>query len=423
MSENMGDNAYMRLVRENPTYRKFWIAAFISMFGEWFNTIALFLLILKYTDSELLLGVLMAARMGCFALMQPFFGLLADRVNRKKLMIWTNVLQIFLALAFIAVDGPEDMWWMFLCSGIMMALHGLYVTAERAALPNIVSKEDLTTANALDSATWSTALCLGAFAGGLVVSEYGVTIAFLIDSFTFLVGTLILLPLTVPQTYDKASSGSIITSALKDIWIGQKRIQSDPRLFRIIFAKTSWNIAGGGLAGVYLVLAGNDIEFVGAALGFGIFFFARGVGTGIGPILARRFFKDTEKWPRLIGLLICASGLFYLLVGLSLQGPLLLTLVLVTMAHTASGGNWVLSTVLTQQWVEDEMRGRVFSTDMLLLSLGQVVSTISAGYLIENGYVNLQQGILSFACLMILSGFIFTIWNPKSTTHVHKQVA
>ena len=423
MSENMGDNAYMRLVRENPTYRKFWIAAFISMFGEWFNTIALFLLILKYTDSELLLGVLMAVRMGCFALMQPFFGLLADRVNRKKLMIWTNVLQIFLALAFIAVDGPEDMWWMFLCSGIMMALHGLYVTAERAALPNIVSKEDLTTANALDSATWSTALCLGAFAGGLVVSEYGVTIAFLIDSFTFLVGTLILLPLTVPQTYDKASSGSIITSALKDIWIGQKRIQSDPRLFRIIFAKTSWNIAGGGLAGVYLVLAGNDIEFVGAALGFGIFFFARGVGTGIGPILARRFFKDTEKWPRLIGLLICASGLFYLLVGLSLQGPLLLTLVLVTMAHTASGGNWVLSTVLTQQWVEDEMRGRVFSTDMLLLSLGQVVSTISAGYLIENGYVNLQQGILSFACLMILSGFIFTVWNPKSTTHVHKQVA
>ena len=83
----MGDNAYVRLVRENKTYRQFWIAAFISMFGEWFNTIALFLLILKYTDSELLLGVLMAVRMGCFALMQPFFGLLADRVNRKKLMI------------------------------------------------------------------------------------------------------------------------------------------------------------------------------------------------------------------------------------------------------------------------------------------------------------------------------------------------
>lgn len=417
----MGENAYVRLVRENKTYRKFWIAAFISMFGEWFNTIALFLLILKYTDSELLLGILMAVRMGCFALMQPFFGLLADRINRKKLMIVTNILQMFLALVFIAVDGPEDMWWMFLCSGAMMAMHGLYVTAERAALPNIVSSEDLTTANALDSATWSTALCLGAFAGGLVVSEYGVTVAFIIDSVTFLIGTLLLIPLTVPQTFDNASSGSIISSALKDIWMGQKRIKSDPRLFRIIFAKTSWNIAGGGLAGVFLVLAGNDIEFVGAALGFGIFFFARGVGTGIGPILARRMFKDSEKWPRLVGLLIVVSGLFYLLVGFSLGGPLLLTLALVTLAHTASGGNWVLSTVLTQQWVEDEMRGRVFSTDMLLLSIGQVISTISAGYLVEHGYVNLQQGILAYACLMILSGFIFTLWNPKNTVHVHKS--
>ena len=418
----MGDNAYIRLVRENKTYRQFWLAAFISMFGEWFNTIALFLLILKYTDSELLLGILMAVRMGCFALMQPFFGLLADRVNRKKLMIITNILQMFLALVFIAVDGPEDMWWMFLCSGGMMAMHGLYVTAERAALPNIVSSEDLTTANALDSATWSTALCLGAFAGGLVVSEFGVNVAFVIDSVTFLIGTILLIPLSVPQTFDKMSSGSIITSAFKDIWIGQKRIKSDPRLFRIIFAKTSWNIAGGGLAGVFLVLAGNDIEFVGAALGFGIFFFARGVGTGIGPILARRLFKNSEKWPRLIGLLIVVSGLFYLLVGFSLNGPLLLTLALVTLAHTASGGNWVLSTVLTQQWVEDEMRGRVFSTDMLLLSLGQVISTISAGYLVEHDYVNLQQGILAYACLMILSGCIFTLWNPKSTTRVHKLV-
>ena len=97
------------------------------------------------------------------------------------------------------------------------------------------------------------------------------------------------------------------------------------------------------------------------------------------------------------------SGLFYLLVGFSLNGPLLLTLSLVTLAHTASGGNWVLSTVLTQQWVEDEMRGRVFSTDMLILSLGQVISTISAGYLVEHDYVNLQQGILAYACLMILS--------------------
>ena len=410
----MSENSYVRLVKTNRTYRRFWLAAFVSMFGEWFNTIALFLIILKYTESELLLGILMAVRMGSFALMQPLFGLLTDRVNRKNLMIITNILQIGLALAFLGVNGPEDMWWMFTISGIMMALHGLYVTAKRAALPNIVDKEDLATANALDSATWSAALCFGAFTGGLVVSSYGVNAAFIIDSITFLFATLMLIPLSVPQTFDKSSEGSLIKSSVKDIWLGQKRIKSEPRLLRIIFAKTSWNIAGGGLAGVFLVLAGNEITFVGTALGFGIFFFARGIGTGIGPILARSVFKDSTKWPKMVGLLIILSGFFYTLVGLSLGGPILLTLALVTLAHTASGGNWVLSTVLTQEWVEDEMRGRVFSTDMLLMSMGQVISTISAGFLIENGVVNLQQGILAYSLLMILSGIVFTLWNPKN---------
>ena len=418
----MSNNSYLRLVKTNRTYRRFWLAAFVSMFGEWFNTIALFLLILKYTDSELLLGILMAVRMGAFALMQPFFGLLADRVNRKKLMIITNLFQIVLALTFMGVDGPGDMWWMFTISGIMMALHGLYVTAERAALPNIVSQEDLATANALDSATWSAALCFGAFTGGLVVSQYGVNIAFIIDSITFLFATVMLIPLVVPQSFDKSSGGSVIKSSLRDIWLGQKRIKSEPRLLRIIFAKTSWNIAGGGLAGVYLVLAGNQITFVGTALGFGIFFFARGIGTGIGPILARSLFKDSTKWPKMVGLLIIVSGFFYTLVGLSLGGPILLTLALVTLAHTASGGNWVLSTVLTQQWVEDEMRGRVFSTDMLLMSLGQVISTISAGFLIENGIVDLQQGILAFSVVMIMSGLIFTLWNPKNQDTLHANI-
>jgi MFS family permease len=231
-----------------------------------------------------------------------------------------------------------------------------------------------------------------------------------------------LLPLVIPQTYDKSSEGSMIKSALRDIWLGQKRIKSEPRLLRIIFAKTSWNIAGGGLAGVFLVLAGNEITFVGTALGFGIFFFARGIGTGIGPILARNIFKDSTKWPKMVGLLIIVSGFFYVLVGLSLGGPILLTLALVTLAHTASGGNWVLSTVLTQQWVEDEMRGRVFSTDMLLMSIGQVISTISAGYLIEEGVVNLKEGILAYSVLMVVSGIIFTLWNPKHQGKLREDI-
>lgn len=403
---------YWGLITSNSKFRRLWLASVVSMLGEWFNTIALFLLIFKYTDSEFLLGILFTVRMLCFALLQPISGLLADRMNRKHIMVWSNVLQMFLALGFLAVDGPEDIPWMLGLSGIMMLLHGAYVTAERAALPNVVSKEELATANALDAASWSTALCLGAMLGGIVVEYFGTDAAFIIDAGTFLFGAILLIPLTIPQTFDKELSGPLFSTAFSNIRKGWVRIAQEARLLRIVFAKASWNIAGGGLAGVFLVIAGSNVDGFGVALGFGLFFFARGIGTGTGPILARKFLTDQDKWPVLIGVLVMISGFFYFFVGYTLGTNVWLTVFLVMLAHSASGANWVLSTILTQMWVEDEIRGRVFSIDMLIMSLTFSISSASAGYLLEKDILSLQQGFQIFALIMMCSGLIFTLWKP-----------
>ena len=403
---------YWGLITSNSKFRRLWLASVVSMLGEWFNTIALFLLIFKYTDSEFLLGILFTVRMLCFALLQPISGLLADRMNRKHIMVWSNVLQMFLALGFLAVDGPEDIPWMLGLSGIMMLLHGAYVTAERAALPNVVSKEELATANALDAASWSTALCLGAMLGGIVVEYFGTDAAFIIDAGTFLFGAILLIPLTIPQTFDKELSGPLFSTAFSNIRKGWVRIAQEARLLRIVFAKASWNIAGGGLAGVFLVIAGSNVDGFGVALGFGLFFFARGIGTGTGPILARKFLTDQDKWPVLIGVLVMISGFFYFFVGYTLGTNIWLTVFLVMLAHSASGANWVLSTILTQMWVEDEIRGRVFSIDMLIMSLTFSISSASAGYLLEKDILSLQQGFQIFALIMMCSGLIFTLWKP-----------
>ena len=404
--------SYWGLITSNSKFRRLWLASVVSMLGEWFNTIALFLLIFKYTDSEFLLGILFTVRMLCFALLQPISGLLADRMNRKHIMVWSNVLQMFLALGFLAVDGPEDIPWMLGLSGIMMLLHGAYVTAERAALPNVVSKEELATANALDAASWSTALCLGAMLGGIVVEYFGTDAAFIIDAGTFLFGAILLIPLTIPQTFDKELSGPLFSTAFSNIRKGWVRIAQEARLLRIVFAKASWNIAGGGLAGVFLVIAGSNVDGFGVALGFGLFFFARGIGTGTGPILARKFLTDQDKWPVLIGVLVMISGFFYFFVGYTLGTNIWLTVFLVMLAHSASGANWVLSTILTQMWVEDEIRGRVFSIDMLIMSLTFSISSASAGYLLEKDILSLQQGFQIFALIMMCSGLIFTLWKP-----------
>ena len=405
---------YIEFFSSNAKYRRLWAASVISLLGEWFNTIALFLLILEYSGSEFLLGILFSVRMILFGISQPINGLLADRLNRKSLMLWSNIAQIFLALTFLMVDGPEDMWWLIAVSGIMMLFHGVYVTAERAAVPNIVDEEDLITANAIGSASWSTALCIGAMLGGIVVSQWGTDAAFVIDSFTFLLSAIILIPLFIEQTVDENMKGPIFRTAFKNIKIGWDRIYSDKKLLRIVFAKTSWNLAGAGLAGVFLVLAGSDISGYGAAFGFGLFFFARGIGTGIGPLIARSVFKDRSKWPNMVGILVSLSGIFYFFVGLTIDYYLPLTVFLIICAHSASGGNWVLSTVLTQTWVEDEVRGRVFSMDMLLLGLSAGLSTTTAGYLVEYHDLTLQNGFISFSILMVLCGIVFTLWRPDS---------
>ena len=85
---------------------------------------------------------------------------------------------------------------------------------------------------------------------------------------------------------------------------------------------------------------------------------------------------------------------------------------LVILAHSASGANWVLSTVMMQRWVEDEVRGRVFSVDMLILSIAFSTSTSVAGYVMENTGLGIQNGILVFASVMVLSGLVFAAWKP-----------
>ncbi|RJU97725.1 MAG: MFS transporter [Candidatus Poseidoniales archaeon] len=404
---------YLELIRTNHAFRRLWSASVISMLGEWFNTIALFLLIFEYTESEFLLGLLFTMRMLCFAAFQPFGGLLADRLNRKTIMVWTNILQVGLALSFLLIDGKNHIVWIYVLTGAMMIMHGMYVTAERAALPNIVPAEHLATANALDAASWSTALCLGAMLGGIVVEIWGTDAAFIIDAVTFAFGAYLLRNLSIPQTIGNEMKGPLLATAFTNIKKGWKRIIGEKRLLRIVFAKSSWNIAGGGLAGVFLVVAGSDIDGFGMALGFGIFFFARGVGTGIGPIAARALLTNEERWPVMVGLLVMLSGAFYFLVGWTLGVSLFLTISLVMLAHAASGANWVLSTILTQKWVEDEVRGRVFSMDMLLMSLAFSLSSATAGYLLEEQYFTLKNGFLIFSVMMMISGAFFSLWRPN----------
>lgn len=397
---------FLELLRINPKFRRYWAGNSISMLGEWFNTVALFVLIDELTGSELALGMLFVLRMFSLAFPQVFTGMLADRFSRKWLMVGANYASAATVACFMLVKSADDVWLVYLLSALLMFFHAIYLPAENATMPNITKPNELLTANAMNSATWSASLAIGAAVGGAVVASHGVQVAFIVNSIAFIIAGLIISTIDISQERVNAPEGSFIATSLSQVWHGFIIISSTPRISRIITAKAAWGLFGGGL--VYmLILVGADIGLGEIAAGIGLLFAARGVGTGLGPILARYAFTNRERWPLLIGWLVSACGLGYIAMGWLPWGWWVAAFVV--FSHAASGANWVISTVLLQERSDDEWRGRMFSTDFLLLTLVNGVSTLAASLILEYTAIELRQLVQIFAVCQLISGALWVM--------------
>lgn len=395
---------FLELLRGNPVYRRLWIGLSVSMLGEWFSSVAFFVLIYELTGSELGIGLLFVIRMFSLAFPQVFTGMLADRFSRKSLMIWSNLLSAAAILLLLLVDEASEVWLVYVVSSVLMILGAVFIPAENASIPNITAENELLTANALNSGTWSAALCLGASLGGFVVAAYGVEVAFVTNAIAFAFGALMYSTIDIPQEPYVEKPGGFWANTVGTITEGFQIIFSTPPVRRIITAKALWSVFGGGL--VYmLVLVGDEMGLGSLAAGIGVLFAARGLGTGLGPILARYAFTDRSRWPFWLGWLVSVCGLAYVAIGWLEWSPWIAALV--TFGHAASGANWVLSTVLLQERSEDAWRGRVFSTDFLLMTLINGFSTLAASLLLEYTDMTLREGIQIFAILQVLSGIVW----------------
>jgi MFS family permease len=397
---------FIEILRVNPTFRRYWFGNTISMLGEWFNTVALFVLIEQLTGSELALGILFMIRMFSLAFPQVFTGMLADRFSRKWLMVGANFGAAVAVSCFLLVNDENDVWLIYFLSALLMLFHAVYIPAENAAMPNITESNELLTANAINSATWSASLAIGAALGGVVVAQYGVDIAFITNTIAFIIAGIIIATIDIPQKKVKVAEGSFIAVSLAQVWDGYRIIRTNPRIYRIITAKALWGIFGGGL--VYmLVLLGSKIGFGEVATGIGLMFAARGIGTGLGPIIARYGLTNRAKWPLLLGWLVSLCGVGYVIIGWLNWGWWIA--IAVIFSHAASGANWVISTVLLQERSEDEWRGRMFSTDFLLLTMVNGISTLAASLILEFTDYTLREVIQVFAVCQLLSGIIWVM--------------
>jgi MFS family permease len=408
----MDSIGYIELLRRNSPFRRLFAANEISFIGDWFTVIALFILAGEATDnSPLAIAGVLAARSFSLALVNPFTGMLADRYSRKGLMLSANVASFVVLVAVLFFGLLESLTSVYVVAVVMVAARAVFDPAEYAYLPNICDEQELLTANALASGGWSVALGLGSAIGGLTISLYGIETALWIDTVTFAVAALGIM--TLPQGGPDTSERKPATPALVlgEMVAGWKHILDSPPIRRVVFAKGLW-ASGGGAQVFLIILIGMEAGFGDVAAGIGILFMARGFGSGFGPVAGRPLMENPKLRPYLIGLAVGVCGLFY--IGVAAVEWTGLVLVLVFLAHAASGLNWVLSTTFLQERTADEWRGRVAGTDHFGITVMMGISAVAGGLIMENDLLGLRELIALTGLVQIVLGLA---WIALASSH------
>lgn len=382
----MNPRPYLSLLRRNPDFARLYVAQLISFGGDWFATVALLGLALEFTDSTTVASLVLVLQTAPFFLASPYAGVLADRLDRRKLLIASDVGRAVVSLGFLLARDASTLWIALVCVALLSVGAAFFEPTATASLPNLVDDEDLPTANALIGAAWGTMLAVGAAVGGLVAGLVGRDAAFLVNALSFAVSGLLIwrvrrsfkASLSTAGAADLEASGA--TGGLRRSF-GETvaLVRSSPMVGALLMTKTTFGVG----MGVVLLLAvfGRDIFGAGDA-GIGLLFAARGAGALVGPLIGRRFMTDDDGGLlRMIGIALGAFVVGYSLLPAS--PTIVLASICVFIAHLGGGAQWSLSSFGLQLAVPDRLRGRVFGFDYSLVLMATTLSTIVSGFLAE----------------------------------------
>jgi predicted MFS family arabinose efflux permease len=296
----------------------------------------------------------------------------------------SDILRAFVVLGFLFVRRADQLWIIYVLTVFQLGLSTFFEPAKTAAIPSIVEDRELVAANAISSVTWSAMLTLGAAMGGFITSLFGTDVAFILDAATYLLSAWLIASIRVPKRKkrerQKLSIGRLlgITETLEGI----RYVKDRPRVLAALLVKPAWGIGGGILT--LLAVFGERIFPVGknAAGGIGVLFAARGIGTAVGPIVARRISGEANtRMQASIGIAFLIAGTFYILFGNATS--FIFALVVLGVAHCGGSILWVFSTVILQRMVVDSFRGRVFAAEFAIMTLTMAASNYITGELLD----------------------------------------
>ena len=390
-----GGGGYAELLRTHGAFRLLWFAQIASVFGDWFNIIASSSLLAQLTGAGAALGGLFAVRMLGAFVVSPLAGVLADRFNRKRILIVTGLLRAVVVLGFLLVRTSGHFVAAVRADGGPGGhQRGVQPGAGRdpargrdpphAGRGQRAHLVDVVDADGNRRRHGRTVRRVVRHPGGVVVdaATYGLS-AVLLARMPYVRATRSAghggQPAGVASTA-RAGVGEYL-DGLRYLWREQRMLAVALQKGFLMFFVSGFQVASVAIAGTAIASTAFALG-QGDGLALGVLFASSGVGSGVSPLVARRLIGDDRRAMRLTML----AGYVTLVAALVLAAPLAsfaLVIVGSTLRGIAAGLIWVYSTQLLLETVPEELRGRVIATEHAALTLLGAAGSAGVGAVLE----------------------------------------
>jgi MFS transporter, DHA3 family, macrolide efflux protein len=380
---------YKRLLR-NRHFMALWFGQLVSFVGDYFEWLAIPLLVQSMTGSTLMVGLALISNSIPVLLLGPVAGVFVDRWDRKKTMIAADILRALLILVCLTVQTPEQVWIYFVVGFAMSSISRFFYPALNASLPLIVKEEeDLLIANGMMQIVQTVGLLAGPAMAGFVIGFWGASAAFVIDSITFVISAVAIITVTIPHTTPGKSSVKLVWQEFKE---GVSFLFGNPTMRSVLNLMTVVMLGVGAINVLWIPYLRTVFE-VGPE-GIGIVDSAQGFGMVIGG-LALGAVSAVLKKPIIVGAGIMIVGVGFGAMGLAPSFAIIVIInIIVGTAMVPSQS--VLYTMM-QIAVPDQKRGRVSSGLSAVTTAASLASMAAA---------SLLGDIIGFRIIFIVCGLI-----------------
>ncbi len=360
------DNSLLK----NARFRRLWIGQGLSFVGDAVSMVALVLLVVEVSGSASAVGGVLVARL-LPTLASPFVGVLADRLDRRAVLVAADLLRAALVFALIFARDLPIIYALVFLLGVAQTVFNPTV---RAAFPGVVGGGDLTRANALISGTFSFSVMAGPALGGVLVASVGVEVAFVLDAVTFLASAALLSTIRLPAPgRDGAEEGFFEELRAGFGYLARARVP-----LAIVAGAFLATLTANATVPAEAFLAKDT--FGAGDVGYGLIASLWGGGMILGSALAAVLGGRTNL-VSLYFVSIFATALAF--VGVGLSPTFVLALLAVAVAGAANGVDNVATDTVLQKRVPEALLGRVFAARFMTFSVGEALAYPIGGLVVD----------------------------------------